>query len=131
MTECWRRGLLLLVFSVVQGRGLGQTTVDLPVNQATSYKGEEFLLIGEPNRGAGEPVIALDPSNANVILVGAMADLNHVEGEAVPTSFEKLNWNNVVTYGNTRDASVGRFALTHDRGRTWQIFDAPFRAFSR
>jgi len=35
------------------------SSIDLPVNQATSYKGEEFLLIGDANRGGGEPVIAI------------------------------------------------------------------------
>ena len=32
--------------------------VDLPVNVTTSYKGEEFLLIGNAVRGAGEPVMS-------------------------------------------------------------------------
>ena len=48
-----------------------QPAIDLPVNQTTSYKGEEFLLIGDAVRGAGEPVIAINPKNPNNIIVGA------------------------------------------------------------
>ncbi len=38
-----------------------QPSIELPVNQLTSYKGEEFLLIGNAVRGAGEPTIAINP----------------------------------------------------------------------
>jgi hypothetical protein len=40
-----------------------QATSDLPVDTTTTYKGEEFLLIGNAVRGAGEPVIAINPKN--------------------------------------------------------------------
>ena len=125
----------IAAFIAVFGGGIPasaqQSAIDLPVNQATSYKGEEFLLIGDANRGAGEPVIAINPNDPNNILVGAMASLNYVEGEPIPTGFKDLNWKAVVTYANTRDATKAVFAVTYDRGRTWRYFDDPFRDYSK
>ena len=94
--------------------------LELPVNQGTSYKGEEYLLIGTAVRGSGEPVIAINPNNPDNIIVGAMASLNYVEGEPIPSSFQELKWASVVTYANTRDATKALFAITYDRGRTWR-----------
>ena len=108
-----------------------QSAIDLPVNQATSYKGEEFLLIGDANRGAGEPVIAINPNDPNNILVGAMASSNYVEGEPIPTGFKDLNWKAVVTYANTRDATKALFAVTYDRGRTWHPLRIHFATIPR
>ena len=58
-----------------QGRGTGAPTVPAP-----TYKSEEYLLIGDAVRGAGEPVIVVNPKNPNNIIVGAMANLHYVEG---------------------------------------------------
>lgn len=63
-------------------RASAKSTIDLPVNQKMSNKGEEYLQIGSVVRGAGEPVIAIDPVNSNnIIIVGAMANGNYIEGE--------------------------------------------------
>lgn len=121
--------LLASTLSMTFTSVFGQSGNNLPVNEATHYKGEEFLLIGNANRGAGEPVIALDPHDADTIFVGAMASLNYVEGEPISTSFETLNWNNVLIYANTPDASVAKYAISHDGGRTWLSFEDPFRDY--
>ena len=42
-----------------------QKAIDLPINLATSYKGEEYVLMGSATRGAGEPVIAINPKDPN------------------------------------------------------------------
>ena len=47
---------LIPAFAAVSLASAQQPVKDLPVDQTTSYKGEEFLLIGNANRGAGEPV---------------------------------------------------------------------------
>src|SRR5579863_3687965 len=134
----WRRKLLLfscLAGGVIYGgsnlASSQQSAIQLPVNQGTSYKGEEYLLIGDAVRGSGEPVIAINPTNPDNMIVGAMANLNYVEGEPIPTGFEGLNWKTVVTYANTRDATKALFAITYDRGRTWKTFEDPFRDYSR
>ena len=66
------------------------SAIDLPVDASTSYKGEEFLLIGNAVRGAGEPVIAINPKDPNNIIVGAMANSNYVEGEPLGTGQQRV-----------------------------------------
>lgn len=106
-----------------------QPATDLPVNATTSYKGEEFLLIGNAVRGAGEPVIAINPTDPNNIIVGAMANLNHVEGETIGTGRRRVSVESRVKYRNTPGSSISVFGISHDRGRTWTFFDDPFRDY--
>ena len=106
-----------------------ETAIELPVNQATSYKGEAFLLLGSPVRGAGEPVIAVDPKNPNIIIVGAMANQNYIPGEKWAVGVPFSNWESVIQYRNTPDCSIGEYAISYDRGRTWKFFDDPFRSY--
>jgi hypothetical protein len=100
---------------------------DLPVNQTASYKGEEYLLIGNSVRGAGEPVIVINPKNPNNLIVGAMANLNHVEGEPIGVGQQRVSIEARVKYRNTPGSSISTYAVSLDRGRTWQFFDDPFR----
>ncbi len=104
-----------------------QPPIDLPVNQLTSYKGEEFLLIGDAVRGAGEPVIAINPKNPNNIIVGAMANNHYVEGAPLGTGQQRITVEARVKYRNTAGASISVYAVSHDRGRTWRFFEDPFR----
>jgi len=108
-----------------------QPTIDLPVNQMTSYKGEEYLLIGNAVRGAGEPVIAINPKDPNNIIVGAMANLNYVEGEPIGVGQQRVSIEARVKYRNTPGSSISTYAISHDRGRTWRFFDDPFRETSK
>jgi len=107
------------------GQALGQS--DLPVNQTTSYKGEEYLLIGNAVRGAGEPVIVINPKNPNNIIVGAMANLNYVDGEPIGVGQQRVSIEARVKYRNTPGSSISTYAVSHDRGKTWQFFDDAFR----
>src|SRR5207344_3326439 len=104
-----------------------QSAIDLPVNLTTSYKGEEFLLIGNAVRGAGEPVIAINPKNPNNIIVGAMANLHYVEGAPLGTGTQRITVEARVKYRNTPGSSISVFAISNDRGRTWRFMDDPFR----
>ena len=112
----------LLSFFQASRAACQKTDIDLPVNQATSYKGEEFLLIGNAVRGAGEPVIAINPRNPDNIIVGAMANNHYVEGQARgPQGFggpPVANYRNV--YRNTPGSSISTYAISYDRGRTWR-----------
>ena len=117
---------------VVAGGSLasGQQPVkDLPVDQTTNYKGEEFLLIGNANRGAGEPVIAINPRDPNNIVVGGMANLHYVDGEPLGVGQERVSVEARVKYRNTPGASISTFAFSHDRGRTWTFVDDPWRDY--
>jgi hypothetical protein len=103
--------------------------IELPVNELTSYKGEEFLLIGNAVRGAGEPVIAINPRNPNNIIVGAMANDHYVEGAPLGTGQQRITIEARVKYRNTPRASITIYAISHDRGRTWTYMEDPFRDY--
>ena len=104
-----------------------EPVIDLPVDQTTSYKGEEFLLIGNAVRGAGEPVIAINPKNPNNIIVGAMANLHYVEGAPLGTGQQRISIEARVKYRNTPGASISVYAISNDRGRTWRFIEDSFR----
>jgi hypothetical protein len=104
-----------------------QPAIDLPVDLTTSYRGEEFLLIGNAVRGAGEPVIAINPKNPNNIIVGAMANLHYVEGAPLGTGTQRITVEARVKYRNTPGSSITVFAISNDRGRTWRFMEDPFR----
>lgn len=121
-------GLLSLLAGVRPAGGQPLVT-DLPVNQLTSYKGEEFLLIGDAVRGAGEPVIVIHPKNRNIILVGAMANQHYVEGAPLGVGQQRISIEARVKYRNTPRSSISVYAISHDRGRTWRLFEDPFRDY--
>ena len=106
-----------------------QPATDLPINLATSYKGEEFLLIGDAIRGAGEPVIVINPKNPNNIIVGAMANQHYVEGAPLGVGQERISVAARVKYRNTPGSSISTYAVSNDRGRTWRFFNDPFRDY--
>ena len=97
-----------------------------PANDAP--KSEEFLLLGSPNRGAGEPIIFVNPKDSNNILVVAMATLNRLPTgetpiprgtpEAVQLRIKELS---------TPDGSRTDIAVSHDGGKTWQFSEDNFR----
>ena len=107
-----------------QGRAPDQPTVPAP-----TYKSEEYLLIGDAIRGAGEPVIAINPKDLNNIIVGAMANLHYVEGAPLGVGQERISVEARVKYRNTPGASISRYAISNDRGRTWRFIDDPFRDY--
>src|SRR6185312_13717033 len=107
----------LFLFNVSSVAGQN-SDINLPLNQSSSYKGEEFLLIGNAVRGAGEPVIAINPKDPNNIIVGAMANDHYVEGQATGSQGfggpPVANYRNV--YRNTPGSSISTYAISYDRG---------------
>jgi hypothetical protein len=105
-----------------------QPAIDLPVDTSTSYKGEEFLLIGNAVRGAGEPVIAINPKDPNNIIVGAMANDHYVEGAPLATPGQpRVGGGATLKYRNTPGSSISIYAISNDRGRTWRFMEDSFR----
>jgi len=127
--------LIVCIAAILSMSGWGwlaigqQAAIDLPVDQSTSYKGEEFLLVGNANRGGGEPVIAISPKDPNTIIVGVMANLNYVDGEPLGVGQERVSVAARVKYRNTPGTSITTYAISYDRGRTWRFFDDPFRDY--
>lgn len=123
--------VFISVLAVSRPANSQQPVTNLPVNQATSYKGEEFLLIGSANRGAGEPVIAISPKDPNIIIVGAMCNLHYVDGEKFAASGQMVSQDTISVYRNTPDSSISEYAISKDRGKTWRYLEDPFREYSR
>jgi hypothetical protein len=122
----------VIAFLSVPGGGIPasgqQPKIDLPVNEATSYKGEEFLLIGNAVRGAGEPTIAINPKNPNNIIVSGMANLHYVEGQPPwGVAGQMVSQNTIIPYRNTPGASISIYAISNDRGRTWRFIEDEYR----
>lgn len=85
-----------------------------------SPKSEEYLLLGSPNRGAGEPFIVVNPKDHNNIIVVAMATLNHLpSGESPIPQGQPGAVELRVKELSVPDGSRTDIAVTHDGGKTW------------
>ena len=90
---------------------------------------DEYLLLGSPNRGAGEPWVFVNPKDSNNIIVVAMATLNRLpSGEAPlartfepgqPSRLDPARTALRVKELSTPDGSRTDIAVTHDGGKTW------------
>src|SRR4051795_10144079 len=69
--------------SILLGFGVLSASVLLSQTPAAP-KSEEYLLLGSPNRGAGEPIIFVNPKDANNMIVVAMATLNRLPSGETP-----------------------------------------------
>ena len=83
---------------------------------APAFRSQEYLLLGDASRGAGEPMLAVDPTNPKNIIAVAMCTL----GELPPPP----------PGGGPGTQSIPRstitcLAVTHDGGRTWKIGELP------
>ncbi|MEO8592387.1 MAG: sialidase family protein [Candidatus Solibacter sp.] len=98
--------------------------------QANAPKSEEYLLLGSPNRGAGEPILFVNPKDPNNIIVVAMATLNRL-----PTGEGPLPRGNPAAVAlrvkelSTPDGSRTDIAVTRDGGKTWDVSEDNFRRY--
>jgi hypothetical protein len=101
-------------------------------------KSDEYLLLGNVNRGAGEPIVFVNPKDPNNIIVTAMATLNRLPSGEVP--IQRFNpggppkINPAATQLrikelSTRDGSRTDIAVTQDGGKTWTFSADKFRKF--
>jgi hypothetical protein len=92
-------------------------------------KSDEYLLLGNADRGAGEPWVVVNPRDPNNIIVVAMATLNRLPSgeipilprgtpEAVALRIKELS---------TPDGSRTDIAVTHDGGKTWVFSEDDLR----
>src|SRR5579863_7360395 len=104
-------------------------TIVLP-QTIESPKSEEYLLLGSPNRGAGEPIIFVNPKDSNNILVVAMATLNHLPSGESPMGRGAPGRTQLrIKELSTPDGSLTQIAVTQDGGKTWQYSEDNFRKF--
>jgi hypothetical protein len=95
---------------------------------ASAPKSEEFLLLGSPNRGAGEPIIFVNPKDANNLIVVAMATLNRLPSGETPIARGNPGATELrVKELSTPDGSRTDIAVTRDGGKTWTFDEDNFR----
>lgn len=93
-------------------RGPGGT----PAEPQPLPKSEEYLLFGDSHRGAGEPMIAVDPVDPRHIIAVAMGNLHLIDG--------KHTVGNEVHHG-VANSTINWLGVTHDAGATWTIKEQP------
>ena len=98
-------GVVIVLASVALGR-------------AQTSKSEEYLLLGNANRGAGEPMVAVDPTNPNNIIVVAMGSVQQLHGK--PSTQGSTN-----DYHEVANSTITWLAITHDGGVTWDVKELP------
>jgi len=99
-----------------------------PSQTASASKSEEYLLLGSPNRGAGEPFVFVNPKDHNNIIVAAMATLNHLPGGESPIPRGQPGSTEIrVKEFSVPDGSRTDIAITRDGGKTWNIGEDNFR----
>lgn len=128
-------GSLLLV-PVARAAGLHQAAPSEkspPANATRMPQSEEYLLLGSPNRGAGEPWVVVNPKDPKNILVVAMATLNRLPtGEAPLPVPATRTWDSPWSQLRVKELSVPNgsrtdIAVTEDGGKTWTFSQDQFR----
>lgn len=125
---CWMTlfaGIVLLPPSISQSQS------------ATEPNSDEYLLLGSPNRGAGEPWVFVNSKDPDNILVVAMATLNHLptgespipHGAPGATTFriDPARTALRIKELSTPDGSRTDIAVTQDGGKTWSFSEDDFR----
>ena len=85
---------------------------------APTFQSEEYLLFGNANRGAGEPMIAVDPTNPKNMIAVAMGSIQQLHGK--PATQGSTNQYHLVA-GST----INWLGVTHDGGVTWDVKEQP------
>lgn len=104
-----------------------------PPHNVSAPQSEEYLLLGSPNRGAGEPWVVVNPKDPQNILVVAMATLNRLPTGQSPLPMPlKRTWNSPWTQLRIKELSVPNgsrtdIAVTKDGGKTWSFSQDDFR----
>lgn len=103
--------------------------VGLQAQSAGETKSEEYLLLGGPDRGAGEPWVFVNPKDSNNIIVVAMATLNVLPDGETPIPHDNSNEATILRVHelSTPDGSRTDIAITHDSGKTWTFSEDDFR----
>jgi len=88
------------------------------VASTPSQASEEYLLLGDATRGAGEPMVAVDPTDPNNIIAVAMGNIQQIGGKAATQNSTEL-------YHSLPRSTITWLAVTHDGGASWKIGELP------
>jgi hypothetical protein len=83
-----------------------------------SYPSEEYLLLGNANRGAGEPMIAVDPTNPKNIIAVAMGSVQQLHGKPAKQG-------GTDEYHLVANSTITWLAVTNDGGIVWDVKELP------
>ena len=89
-------------------------TLAASAQAAPHFASREYLLMGNINRDSGEPMLAVDPTNANNIVVIGMGNLNRTGPQPVTRGMTSAYW-------GIPDSTEPLLAVTHNGGRTWKF----------
>lgn len=81
---------------------------------------EEYLLLGNATRGAGEPMVAVDTTDPRHIIAVAMGNLQVLPGYKPPVTAGMTD-----KYHEVAGSTVTWLAVTHDGGVNWKIGELP------
>jgi hypothetical protein len=141
----WLTPILLISCAVAYSQDNDKALLSSNSSQfqsAEEPESDEYLLLGNPNRGAGEPWVVVNPKDPDNILVVAMATLNRLPtGEAPirprlrpgrPFQIGTPSWTSPGTFLRVKELSVPDgsrtdIAVTQDGGRTWSFSRDDFR----
>ena len=141
----WLAAILLFSCTLAYSQDSDKTpsSTSSPESQsAPKPESDEYLLLGNPNRGAGEPWVVVNPKDPDNILVVGMATLNRLPtGEAPirprfrpgqPFRMGKPSWTSPGTLLRVKELSVPDgsrtdIAVTQDGGKTWSFAQDDFR----
>ena len=89
-------------------------------DMAAPLSSEEYLLLGDATRGAGEPMVAVDPTNPKNIIAVAMGNLQRIGAEVATTNMTDA-------YHAVAGSTFTWLAVTHDGGSHWKVSELPLR----
>src|SRR5215469_5900734 len=84
---------------------------------------EEYLLLGNSTRGAGEPMVAVDPTDPRHIIAVAMGNLQILPGYKPPVTAGMTD-----KYHEVAGSTITWLAVSHDGGTTWKVGALPIIA---
>lgn len=84
------------------------------------FVSDEYLLMGDATRGAGEPMIAVDPTNSKNIIAVAMGNLQRLGGEPATANMTDA-------FHAVANSTITWLAVTHDGGNSWKVGELPIR----
>ena len=99
--------------ATIAQRGRGAGGADAPTPAFTS---DEYLLFGNATRGAGEPMVAVDPVDPRHIIVVAMGNLHLIDGKQTTGND---------AHHHVAGSTINWLGVTHDAGMTWDVKEQP------
>jgi hypothetical protein len=123
---------ILITAASVSLAGMAAWAQDVPPAGARSGRGgrggpppekpvsEEYLLLGSSTRGAGEPMVAVDPTDPRHIIAVAMGNLQILPGYKAPVTAGMTD-----KYHEVADSTITWLGVSHDGGVTWKVGELP------